>query len=580
MADERDRALAQLAVESGFLTQEEAGGYWQRVQAPGSPRLAQLLMQEGRLSQADMATLRQRFLEAQGPSGAQPRLGSPRPGSGRNPGPLPAPPAAAYAPPGEDPNWAKSLEKDGLLARVLLNRGLTTQDRLRECRQIQIQQQQRLGVILVQKGYVGRGAVEEAIALVRERMGHEPTFEISPPLVGGTGGFAPLAPAPPGTGSFGPAPGTGTFGPPPGTGNFGPDPGTGTFGPPPGTGHFGPPPGTGNFGPAPGTGNFGPPPGTGNFGPPPSSGGLVGIDGGAPSPSDNPFASVRAAPSPLAATDEPPTFGAVSIEELNPFAGGGEVGEPPPAPSPPNPNLELSMDELNPFHAGGNAAPAPAADVPAAGSDFPAQGSDFGGSGPGSDFPTASFGEGGGFGEPPPSGAFGDAGGGAFGAPAAGFGEAGGGAFGEQPASGAFGAPAPGEPAFGEPAFGEPAFGEPAFGEPAFGEPAFGEPAFGAAGPAPAPAPAAFGGDPWSAPPAPSSGLTPAGVPVGGQADSLRNKGGSGSLARQEGKRNKRKKKKKGEQAETNTKALVIGIVIMVVVVLVLVAGVLAVADL
>jgi hypothetical protein len=561
MADERDRTLARLAVESGYLTQDEAGGYWQRVQAPGSPRLAQLLMQEGRLSPADMANLRQRFFNEQGstPSGRLPR---PEPGSD----------SAHFARDdstllprnADDPNWAKSLEKDGLLARVLLNRGQTTQDRLRECRQIQLDQQQRLGAILVEKGYVERGMIADAMALVRERMGHEPTLDLGgpeapvanfPPGTGSfgrpqTGGFGP----PPGTSNFGPPPGPGGFGPPPTTGGFAPPPGTGNFGPPPGTGNFGPPPGAGGFGPPPGTGNFGPPPGPGGFGPPPGAGSFGpagGIDGGGPPANEsNPFASVRATPSPLAGNDEPPAFGSVSVEELNPFgdAGGGK-----------KPSLELSMDELNPF-AGGAAAPAP--DGAFGGSDSGGGGGAFGDSGG-----SGAFGGGGAFGDSGGSGAFG--GGGAFGDPG------GGGAFGDPGGGGAFGDPGGGG-AFGDPggggAFGDPGGGG-AFGDPGGGG-AFGDPGgFPGAAPAAAPAPA-FGGDPWSAPPAPSSGLTPAGVPVGGQADSLRNKGGSGSLARQEGKRAKRKKK--ATQAATNTKALVIGIVIMVLVVIGLVVGVVA----
>jgi len=59
--------------------------------------------------------------------------------------------------------WEEALHKDMLLARVLLGRGATSQDRLRECRELQLQHRLRLGVILVKKGYVDRPTVEAAI---------------------------------------------------------------------------------------------------------------------------------------------------------------------------------------------------------------------------------------------------------------------------------------------------------------------------------------------------------------------------------------------------------------------------------
>ena len=66
MPDEGDRALATLAVEAGYLSREEASQYWQRLLQPGSPRLAQLLLQDGRLTPAQMETLRNMFWSRQG----------------------------------------------------------------------------------------------------------------------------------------------------------------------------------------------------------------------------------------------------------------------------------------------------------------------------------------------------------------------------------------------------------------------------------------------------------------------------------------------------------------------------------
>ncbi len=189
MSDERDRLLAQLAVEGGFLSRDEAARYWQRIQAPNAPRLGALLMQEGRLSQADLEVLRTRFMERTGVLQAQ-RPTPPQGAAAPRPTGRPAPPATPAAP-AED--WEQALEKDALLAKVLLSRGATTQERLRECRQIQVQHRLRLGVVLVRKGYVDKQVVEEAIALVRQHRGESTAANLAAPTPAGrrpTGGYA------------------------------------------------------------------------------------------------------------------------------------------------------------------------------------------------------------------------------------------------------------------------------------------------------------------------------------------------------------------------------------------------------
>lgn len=101
----------------------------------------------------------------------------------------------------ETGSWDDALARDAQLARVLLGRGLTTQERLRECRQLQVQHQARLGPILVRKGYVDRAAVEEAIAAVKA--GAIPAAPM------GSGAFS-LQPPAPGPAAFGqPVPGPG-----------------------------------------------------------------------------------------------------------------------------------------------------------------------------------------------------------------------------------------------------------------------------------------------------------------------------------------------------------------------------------
>lgn len=175
MPDDVDRSLVRLAVDHGFLTRDEAMRYWQQIQAPGSPRFVQLLMQSGRLSKPDVDRLRSLWQQQSGqpPSGVQPTLPPPAP----TPTPalaVAAPVAVAVAPPSggnpastDDGSWEEALEKDTALARLLIARGLVTQERLRECRQLQLQHRMRLGVVLVKKNYVERAAVEEGLRAVK-----------------------------------------------------------------------------------------------------------------------------------------------------------------------------------------------------------------------------------------------------------------------------------------------------------------------------------------------------------------------------------------------------------------------------
>lgn len=200
MSDERDRLLAQLLVEGGFLSRDEAARYWQRIQAPNAPRLGALLVQEGRLSPADLEVLRARFMERTGVLQAQ-RATPPgaaavasRPAGRLAPQAAPAPGAAAPAGQrGSQEDWEEALEKDALLAKALLSRGATTQERLRECRALQVQHRVRLGVALVRKGYVDKQVVEEAIALVRQHRGESTAAHLAAPTPAGpppTGGYA------------------------------------------------------------------------------------------------------------------------------------------------------------------------------------------------------------------------------------------------------------------------------------------------------------------------------------------------------------------------------------------------------
>ena len=71
-------------------------------------------------------------------------------------------------------SWEEALQKDTLLARALLGQNVTTLDRMRECRQLQLKHQVRLGVILVKMGYADRGIVEKAIRGVVDQLGGRP----------------------------------------------------------------------------------------------------------------------------------------------------------------------------------------------------------------------------------------------------------------------------------------------------------------------------------------------------------------------------------------------------------------------
>ncbi len=383
MADERDLTLAKLAVEAGFLTREEAQRYWQQLQAPDAPRLIPLLLQTGRLAPPDVDRLRQLWQQRQGGEmtssfnrpalppqppvqlgpGAQGSGAFARPATGGFPRPAapvgPAPPAriesGAFGRPGgsgsfgrpagaavaatpapaapglaaqgggvgeETGTWDDALARDAQLARVLLGRGLTTQERLRECRQLQVQHQARLGPILVRKGYVDRAAVEEAIAAVKA-------------------GAIPAAPM--GSGAFSlqpPAPVPAAFGqPPPGAGQG--------------------PPGFNPFasvrqptGPA--QVAYDDPDAmptlTGDVGPIglPSTPTVFSDEPPLPLPGRAPFGASPA--------DAAPTLigGGVSVEELNPFALAALAQKP--APARPGPGARnggvdavLSVDELNAF---------------------------------------------------------------------------------------------------------------------------------------------------------------------------------------------------------------------------------------
>lgn len=215
-----DQALARLAVEARMISPQEAAHFWQQAQAPGAPRFVQLLVQQGRLQRADVDRLKSLWQQQQGgaapagqtgafgpppgqtggfgPAAGQPGGFGPPPGqpggfapapgqSGGFSRPAGGPPSGAHARPatgnlggapggaaGADAlandgaaSWEEALQRDAQLARLLHMRSLVTQDRLRECRELQVKHRVRLGVILVKKGYVERGAVEEALAAVR-----------------------------------------------------------------------------------------------------------------------------------------------------------------------------------------------------------------------------------------------------------------------------------------------------------------------------------------------------------------------------------------------------------------------------
>jgi hypothetical protein len=201
MPDAQDRVLAELAVEAGFLSSEEAGRYWQRLQVPGAPRLVPLLLQEGKLSQTQLEELKARFYAIQSGMTASstlhdadaqplpPSAPASTPGTFRRAGSSSSStdiqvasetfmeaadpydqPTVRGAPPSPADSWDDALRKDMHLARVLLERGATTQDRLRECRELQLQHRMRLGVVLAKKGYVDRHVLEQAVEQVRRTL--------------------------------------------------------------------------------------------------------------------------------------------------------------------------------------------------------------------------------------------------------------------------------------------------------------------------------------------------------------------------------------------------------------------------
>ncbi len=179
MPDDVDRSLLRLAVDNGFLTRDEGMRYWQQLQAPGSPRFVQLLLQSGRLGRPEVDRLRALWQQQSGgghsTSGitaafARPPLPQTAGGGGPAVAVAPAPAAVGAAPSTsqspastDDGSWEEALEKDTQLARVLYSRGLVTQERLRECRALQLQHRLRLGVVLVRKNYVDRAAVDDAL---------------------------------------------------------------------------------------------------------------------------------------------------------------------------------------------------------------------------------------------------------------------------------------------------------------------------------------------------------------------------------------------------------------------------------
>jgi hypothetical protein len=194
MPDDRDRNLARMVVECGFLTQEEVMPYWQRLQ-PGSPPLVNLLLQDGRLNQDHLGQLRSRWQqqEAGAPGGARPTANL---GLGGQPAPPNTGAPSHYG--GEevslDDAWEEALRKDTELARVLLRRAVIDQERLRECRQLQLQHRMRLGVVIVKKGYVAKDIVEGAISEVLGQPSHAPAVQAA---VGGAAPAAPVAPVAP-----------------------------------------------------------------------------------------------------------------------------------------------------------------------------------------------------------------------------------------------------------------------------------------------------------------------------------------------------------------------------------------------
>lgn len=196
MPDDADRSLIRLAVDGGFLTRDEAMRYWQQLQAPGSPRFVQLLLQSGRLGPAELGKLRAMWQQAGhtassvGPSLTSAALASVGPAAAQQavvqaPPPVatraPAPPTGATPGSTDDGSWEEALERDTQLARVLLQRGVVTHERLRECRALQLQHRMRLGAVLVRKGYADPAAVDEALRAVGGAAGPGPGPGNPPP---------------------------------------------------------------------------------------------------------------------------------------------------------------------------------------------------------------------------------------------------------------------------------------------------------------------------------------------------------------------------------------------------------------
>lgn len=150
MPDDGDRVLAKLVVEAGFMSQAETTSFWNQIQAPGSPRLVQVLMQAGRLNQSQVDELRRRYQAQQ-----------------RKPVTLPVGDATSSQEVTVEQAWNEALERDRILAEVLLNKRLVPLPQLQECRQIQRDQTLRLGVVIVKKGYASRSQIESAIGEVR-----------------------------------------------------------------------------------------------------------------------------------------------------------------------------------------------------------------------------------------------------------------------------------------------------------------------------------------------------------------------------------------------------------------------------
>jgi hypothetical protein len=164
MPDDRDLALAKLAVEVGFLSQDEARRYWQQIQAPGAPRLATLLVQEGRLKQGQLDQLRAMFMS---------RHGTGRVAVATAPPPMAMPGGYATLPEGNDTStravtadeiWAEALGRDRQLAQLLIQRGIVPQERLRECHGIMVQHRVRLGEVLVRKGYADQTTIDSLMS--------------------------------------------------------------------------------------------------------------------------------------------------------------------------------------------------------------------------------------------------------------------------------------------------------------------------------------------------------------------------------------------------------------------------------